>query len=166
MGGRGLPLGEWRRDGDGVLKTLPAWLCFFFRMNMQQKMTAAIIKAAPMRDPITMPAIAPPESPDSELSPPEPSPAVELGAADEVLDGKTGGIDTVVGRSTPWQRASTLELTQQESVELAVLSEQNRHRPSRLPRYPHSAGSFATASMQLLLRESEGFEQRVKSERI
>ena len=67
---------------------------------MQQKITAAIIRAAPMRDPITMPAIAPPERPFPDLWPPD-APPVELGEADEVPVGKTGGIDTVVGRWTP-----------------------------------------------------------------
>jgi hypothetical protein len=81
-----------------------------------------------MMAPMTIPAMAPPESPGSE-APPVPAPPVELGDADEVLDGNTGGIDTVVGRSTPTQRDSTFALTQHESVEFAVLSEQNVHSP-------------------------------------
>jgi hypothetical protein len=88
---------------------------------MQQKMTAAITRAAPIRDPITMPAIAPPESPFPESCPPDAPPAVEFGAADGEPVGKTGGMDIVVGRWTPWQRASTLALIQQVSVELVVL---------------------------------------------
>ena len=91
---------------------------------------------------------------------------VELGDPDEVLEGNTGGIETVVGRSTPTQRDSTFALTQQESVELTVLEPQKRHNPWRLPWYPHSSGSLLVASMQLLLSELAGLEQRAKSERI
>lgn len=127
-----LPLGEWRRDGDGVLKTLLACVYFFLRIIMQQKMTAAITRPAPMRDPMTMPAMAPLERPLLALCPPDDAPLVELGTADEVLDGKTGGMEIVVGSLTPWQRVSTLALTQQESVEFAVLPEQKRHSPSTL----------------------------------
>jgi hypothetical protein len=127
-------------------------------------MTAAMIRAAPMMAPMTIPAMAPPERPGSP--PPVPAPAVELGDAEDVLDGNTGGIDTVVGRLTPTQRDSTLALTQQESVEFEVLSEQKAHRPWRLLWYPHSSASFFTASMQVPLRASVGFEQRAKSERI
>ena len=159
-------LGDWCREGDGVLKTLPAWLFFWWRLRMQQKTIAAMIRAAPMSDPITMPAMAPPEIPEPESRPPDPAPAVELGDPDEVLEGNTGGIETVVGRSTPTQRDSTFALTQQESVELTVLEPQKRHNPWRLPWYPHSSGSFLVASMQLLLSELAGLEQRAKSERI
>lgn len=80
--------------------------------------------------------------------------------------GKTGGMETVVGRWTFWQRDSTLALTQQVSVELVVLFAQKRQSPGRLFWKPHSVGSFFTASMQLLLSASAGLEQRVKSERI
>jgi hypothetical protein len=131
---------------------------------MQQKMTATMINAAPTSDPMTIPAMAPPERP--EPPPGAAAPAVALGDEDEVLEGNTGGIETVVGRSTPTQRASTFALTQQESVELTVLVEQKRHSPCKLPWYPHSLGSFSVASMQLLLSELAGFEQRAKSERI
>lgn len=75
--------------------------------------------------------MAPPDSADLEVFPLLPAPAVELGVAEEV--GNTGGIDTVVGRFTPWQRDSTFAATQQESVELTVLSPQNAQRPCRLP---------------------------------
>jgi hypothetical protein len=105
-------LGDWCREGDGVLKTLPAWLFFWWRLRMQQKTIAAMIRAAPMSDPITMPAMAPPEIPEPESRSPDPAPAVELGDPDEVLEGNTGGIETVVGRSTPTQRDSTFALTQ------------------------------------------------------
>lgn len=62
-------LGDWCREGDGVLKTLPAWLFFWWRLRMQQKTIAAMIRAAPMSDPITMPAMAPPEIPEPESRP-------------------------------------------------------------------------------------------------
>lgn len=97
-------------------------------------MTAARISAAPTSEPTTMPAMAPPESPDPERPAPFAAPAdVEDGAPDDVLDGNTGGIETVVGRSTPTQRDSTLALTQHESVELTVLSAQKEHKPCKLP---------------------------------
>lgn len=96
---------------------------------MQQKMMAAKISAAPMIEPMTMPAMAPPESPDPDRDAPEPAPAVADVLADEVLDGKSGGIETVVGSLSPAQRCSTLELTQHESVEFTVLSLQNEHNP-------------------------------------
>ena len=67
-----------------------------------------------------MPAMAPPESPEPERLRLEAAP-VEPDPAEEVPDGKRGGIETVVGRVTPWQRDSTLELTQHESVELTLL---------------------------------------------
>jgi hypothetical protein len=78
-----------------------------------------------------MPAMAPPESPDLERAAAA-SPVV-VGTLDDVLDGNSGGIDTVVGRLTFAQRFSTLDVTQQESVELTVLSAQNMHSPRRLP---------------------------------
>lgn len=78
--------------------------------------------AAPMTAPTAIPAIAPPESPDRE--PPAAAPFEAVGAAVELLVGNSGGIDTVVGNSTPTQRASTFELTQHELVELTVLSAQ------------------------------------------
>lgn len=87
---------------------------------MQQKITAARMSAAPTSEPMTMPAMAPPESPDRERLPLEAAP-VEPGPAEAVLDGKRGGIETVVGSVTPWQRDSTFEVTQHESVELTLL---------------------------------------------
>jgi hypothetical protein len=83
-----------------------------------------------MTAPIAMPAIAPPERPD-----PDPPPAafeVDVGAPVELLVGNSGGIDTVVGNSTPAHRDSTFELTQHELVELTVLSAQYEHNPCRL----------------------------------
>jgi hypothetical protein len=108
---------------------------------------------------MTMPAMAPPERPDPELAP-------APGVADSVPEGNRGGIDTVVGSSTPVQRDSTRELTQHELVEFTLLSAQKEQRPCRLDSKPHSSGSFCTASMQLPLSELAGNEQRVKSARI
>lgn len=81
-----------------------------------------MMSAAPMTAPTAIPAIAPPESPDRELFAAAPFEAV--GADVELLVGNSGGIDTVVGSSTPTQRDSTFELMQQELVELTVLSAQ------------------------------------------
>ena len=129
MGGGG-PLRDWR-VGDGVLKMLSAGLGLFFLILIQHKITAARIRAAPRMDPRTMPAMAPPESPDREV--PCPAPPLADGTLDDVLDGNRGGIETVVGRSTFAQRLSTFAVTQHESVELMVLSAQNMQSPRRLP---------------------------------
>jgi hypothetical protein len=94
-------------------------------------MTAARMSAAPTRDPTTMPAIAPPERPVPEFPAPAPAPAVWVGAEEEV-EVKSGGIDVVVGSSTPSHRVSTLALTQQESVALGELEAQKEQRPGRL----------------------------------
>jgi hypothetical protein len=81
-----------------------------------------------------MPAMAPPESPDRE-SPvaAAAAPPVADGTLDEVLDGNSGGIDTVLGRSTLVQRLFAFAVTQHESVELMVLLSQNMQSPRRLP---------------------------------
>jgi hypothetical protein len=86
------------------------------------------MSAAPMTAPTAMPAIAPPESPDLD-----PADALEvvLGVEVELLVGNSGGIDIVVGNSTPTQRASTFELMQHELVELTVLSAQYEHSPCK-----------------------------------
>lgn len=110
------------RDGDGVFKMLPAWLSLLLRRRMQKKTTAARISRAPTIAPMTMPAIAPPDRP--ALDPPVAAPLEAVGDDDEVLLGNSGGIDTVVGSSTPTQRCSTLEFIQHELVELTVLSAQ------------------------------------------
>jgi hypothetical protein len=118
--------------GEGVLKMLSAWLCLRFLIRMQQKMTAARISAAPRIDPMTIPAIAPPERPDLDGRVPGAAVPVAEGAPDGVLDGNSGGIETVVGRLTPTQRLLTFALTQQEFVELIVLSAQKEQSPRRL----------------------------------
>jgi hypothetical protein len=118
---------------------------------MQHMMIAPRISAAPMSEPMTMPAMAPPES----LEPDPLRPAgldVPVGAAEEV-DENRGGIDEVTGNSTPTQRASTLALTQHESVEFGELAPQNMQRLWRLEPKPHSLGSFSTASVQSPLSE-------------
>lgn len=50
---------------------------------------------------MTIPAMAPPESLDPVAPVPAPALPVELGEEEEVLEGNTGGIETVVGRLTP-----------------------------------------------------------------
>jgi hypothetical protein len=86
---------------------------------MQKKITNARISAAPRRDPITIPAIAPPESPADV-----PVAGVPVGVAEDVLEGNSGAIDVVVGRRTSAHRDSTLALTQHESVALGELEPQ------------------------------------------
>lgn len=91
-------------------------------------MTPARISAAPTSEPTTIPAMAPPESPGLDW----PAPALEDAEGEDVLVGNTGGIEMVVGSSTPEQRDSIFALTQHESVELTVLLAQNEHSPCRL----------------------------------
>jgi hypothetical protein len=94
---------------------------------MQKKMTNARMSAAPRRDPTTIPAIEPPESPADV-----PVADVPVGAAEEVLEGNSGAIDVVVGRCTSVHRDSTLALMQHESVALGELEPQYEHSPWRL----------------------------------
>lgn len=77
-------------------------------MNRQHKTTRPIIKAAPAIDPITMPAIAPPESP---LPPPEPEPELEDGVL-VAVDVEVGSVivDVMEGSTTPAHRVSASEL--------------------------------------------------------
>lgn len=128
-------------------------------------MMAARIRAAPTREPTTIPAMAPPESPEPDLFPPDPT-EVEVGDAELVEEGNKGGMDVVVGNFTPSQRFSTLAFTQQESVELGELSAQNEHKPGRLDWYPHSAGSLSDAAMQEPLSARAGSEHVMKSDLI
>jgi hypothetical protein len=111
-------------------------------------MHAAMMKpsraAAPTIAPMTMPAMAPPDRPEGPAAAALVDP---VGAAVAVVV-KSGGIVVVVGSCTPTQRASTLELTQHESVEFWELVEQNAHRPGRFVEKPHSSGSLSTAGIQ------------------
>lgn len=74
--------------------------------------------------------MAPPESPDLDC----PAPAAALLDAEgaPVLVGKSGGMETVVGRLTLTHRCSTFAVTQQEFVEFRVLSAQYAQSPRRL----------------------------------
>jgi hypothetical protein len=131
---------------------------------MQHMMMAPRMTAAPMSEPMTIPAMAPPESPEAD-------PAigavldVPVGAAEEV-DENRGGMDEVTGSSTPTQRASTLEFTQQESVEFGELAPQNKQRLGRLDPKPHSLGSLSTASTQSPLSERSASWHLLESDRI
>lgn len=84
---------------------------------------------APTTAPTAIPAIAPPERPESDLVMAAPLEAV--GDDVDVLLVNSGGIDTVVGNSTPTQRFSEFEFTQHELVELTVLSAQKEHSPCK-----------------------------------
>ena len=111
--------------------------------------------ANPATEPITMPAIWPPDKPLS-VSFPASVPVVYMGIKDVVG----------VGRSTPSHRLEAFAFTQQESVELTVLDAQNPHKPMRFDRKPHSLGSLSAADMQDPVREPSGPVQTAKSERI
>jgi len=99
MTGRGT---DCCRVGDGVLRMLAFWTSLRFRKKMHPKMMAPRRSAAPTKDPMTMPAIAPPDKLELEFPDTAPAPAVELvGSALEVVVVKRGGIGVVVGSRTP-----------------------------------------------------------------
>jgi len=131
---------------------------------MQHMMIAPRMIAAPMSEPMTIPAIAPDESPEAD-APVAAALDVPVGDAEEV-DENSGGMDEVTGRSTPTQRASTLELTQHESVEFGELAPQNMQRLWRLEPKPHSLGSLSEASMQSPLSEPSECWHLSESDRI
>ncbi len=57
------PVGGPFLEGDGWLKTLPFWLPFLRRASLMHMSTRNARRAKPATDPITIPAIAPPERP-------------------------------------------------------------------------------------------------------
>ena len=131
---------------------------------MQQMMMAPRMTAAPTMDPMTMPAIAPPDSPEPE--PPAPAaPDVPVAAAVVVVVNR-GGIVVVVGSVTPTHLVSALAFTQQESVEFCELVAQNAQRPGKLDEKPHSFGSLSTAGTHFPLRARAGRWHRSESARI
>lgn len=146
------------RLGAGWFKILPCWLPRRLRAMIQHSTIRPMISASPITEPITIPAIAPPDSPFE----------AGAGVADGVLvpEGNRGGIDEIVGNTIPAHRPVTFEATQQESVALGELAPQKLHRPRRLLEYPQSTDSFSSPLMHEPLRESAGSAQLVKSARI
>ena len=130
---------------------------------MQQRTIKARRSRNPRREPTTMPAIAPPESPLLLVSFPDEPPAV--GDAVDVTVVVTGGIDVLlkVGRTTPSQRDSAFDPTQQESVALGELASQKRQSPCKLLLKPQSFGSLRSPGIHSTLSESAGRAQLVKS---
>lgn len=122
------------REGEGWLKTLPAWLARRLRRRTQAQIIRVKRRPAPRTAPTTMPAICPGDRP--RLAPPPfPPDEVPVAPVAAVVElGKRGDMDVVVGKSTPWQRSFTLELLQQESVAFGELEAQKEHRPWRLLR--------------------------------
>lgn len=77
--------------------------------------------------------MAPAERPDPDDFLADGAAEVELApGAVAVLVGKRGDMDEVFGRRTFWQRDSTFEFAQQESVALGELWAQNEQRPFKL----------------------------------
>lgn len=113
-----------------------------------------------------MPAIAPRDKPLR----PDPSRAAAagepVGELPSVEEGKSGGIEDVMGNSTSTQRLVALEPTQHESVAFGELAAQKLHKPCRLVEKPQSLGSFSAPVTHLALSESLGKAQVVKSARI
>jgi hypothetical protein len=72
----------------------------------------------------------------------------------------------VMGSLTPTQRVSAPEYKQHESVAFGELLEQYEHKLGRFESNPQLLGSFCTPGIQLVLRESGGRAQLVKSARI
>ena len=119
--------------------------------------------AAPKTEPMTIPAIAPPDSPRvCELDA-----AVDVLLAEgEVLDvaeGNSGGIENIWGRVTPLHLLVTFDVTQHESVAFGELDAQYLHKPGRFEAKPHSCDSFWSPVMHSTLSELLGRAQLVKS---
>ena len=140
------------------------WFCLRFRAMMQAAMMSPRRRAAPNKDPMTMPAIAPPDSLEPE--PPAAPPVVDPVGATVVVVVNRGGMVVVVGSFTPTQRASTSEFTQQESVEFWELAAQKAQRPGRLEAKPHSSGSLSTAGVHLPVKALAECWHRSESDRI
>lgn len=122
-------------------------------------MMRASSNMAPKIEPMTMPAIAPPDKPCPLLLLCE---AVEL----PVADGKRLPMLVVNGSLTFWQRVSVLEKRQHESVAFGELAAQYEHRAGRLLLKPQLFTSFWNPCIQLDVNESAGKAQLVKSARI
>lgn len=74
-----------------------------------------------MREPMTMPAMAPPERWEPAGAAVEFDEAEDVGAVVEVFVGKSVGIEEIEGSVTPEQRVVTPEASQHESVALGEL---------------------------------------------
>lgn len=125
---------------------------------MQSKAAKAARMAAATTEPITIPAIAPPDKPLFEVL------AAAAAAAVVVTIGCK--VTVAAGIETPSQREVALALTQQVSVELGELEAQYVQRPIVLDEKPQFFDSLSDPLIQLPLRESDGDEQTVKSARI
>lgn len=83
-----------------------------------------------------------------------------------VEDGKSVGIEDVVGKVTPVHRLMTFEAAQHESVAFGELVAQYPHRPCKFPEKPQLSDSFSCPVMHPVASESLGNAQLVKSARI
>ena len=93
---------------------------------MQHSTSKAISKAAPRMEPITIPAIWPPDKRWPVGALPVAAPEVLVGDDVEldVEEGNRVGIEVTVGRVTPTQRLLTLDPLQHESVAFGELAAQ------------------------------------------
>lgn len=123
---------------------------------MQSKAARAARMAAATTEPITIPAIAPPDKPLFEV--------LSSAAAEVVTIGCR--VTVAAGIETPSQREVALALTQHVSVELGELEAQYVQRPIVFVEKPQFLSSLSDPLIQLPLRESDGDEQTVKSARI
>jgi hypothetical protein len=143
---------------------LPAWLLRRRRTSMQHPIMTARRSSAPSIEPMTIPAMAPPLSPEPPRDDPAAAPLVAL---DPAVDDVIAPMDVVTGNLTFVHRVSACALMQHESVELGELVAQYEQRLGRLFAKPQLFGSFSTPAMHdSLFSESAGNAQTVKSARI
>lgn len=93
---------------------------------MQHSKSKPANKAAPITEPITIPAIAPFDRPESSwvFPPATPLLAGDVGVLLDVEDGKRGGMEVKVGSVTPGHLLFTFAPSQQVSVALGELDAQ------------------------------------------
>ena len=87
------------RGGVGWLKTLVCLSLRRLRKHTQQSNIRPSNRIAPITEPTTIPAMAPPERPEPLLA--LTGAAVEEGVLVAVVDGNNGGMDDMVGKVTP-----------------------------------------------------------------
>lgn len=119
--------------------------------------------AAPKTEPMTIPAIAPPDSPRVRELGAAPDVLLAEGEVLDVAEGNSGGMENIWGRVTPLHLLVTFDVTQHESVAFGELDAQYLHKPGRLEAKPHSCDSFSSPVMHSTLSESLGRAQLVKS---
>ena len=117
------------RGGVGWLKTLVCRSLRRLRKQTQHSNIRPSNRSAPITEPTTIPAMAPPERPEPLLA--LAAAPVAEGVLLAVVDGNNGGIDDSVGKVTPWHRLFTFDPIQHESVAFGELDAQYPQSPCR-----------------------------------